>query len=122
MLLRPLVLALPLVAAVSVPPHSPMLDFWPRDAWTLSEVGNGTIAAANSITPVGLAFAFVGSTFTVDAEWYAPHADVNVTVDGAALPVDLAMPLEGTLEAGGHTVNVSVVGAVRVAGVTWNGP
>ncbi len=123
-MILPLVIALPLVAAVTVPAHSPMLDFWPPTAWSLASTGSGnrSVASANSSTPVGVAFAFVGSNFTVEAMWYAQQADVNVTVDGEALPIDLAMPLDGALAPGAHAVNVSVVGAVRVMGVAWDGP
>ncbi|BEI84943.1 hypothetical protein CcaverHIS002_0503440 [Cutaneotrichosporon cavernicola] len=100
-----------------------MLEFWPRGAWTLSESGNSTVATANSSTPVGMAFTFVGSAFTVDALWDVVSS-ANVTVDGVAMPVpvNLSSPMEGKLVAGLHSVNVSVVGGVRMAGVTLDGP
>ncbi|BEJ15688.1 hypothetical protein CspHIS471_0502930 [Cutaneotrichosporon sp. HIS471] len=72
-----------------------------------------------------MAFTFVGSAFTVDASWDIASS-VNVTVDGVTMPVpipvNLSSPLEGKLVAGVHSVNVSVVGGVRMAGVTLDGP
>ncbi|GMK55684.1 hypothetical protein CspeluHIS016_0207400 [Cutaneotrichosporon spelunceum] len=98
-----------------------MLDFWPRGAWMLSESENGTIATANSSTPVELAFTFIGSTFTIDAMWDTA-SDFNVTADGAVPPLNLTRPMEGKLAAGVHSLNVTALGGVRVAGVTWDGP
>lgn len=125
---------------VSVPAHSPILNWWPNGVWNITRVEPdlapdgtripATVASASSQYPMGLSFAFVGSRFMIDGSWFdstssssssSSSATVTLTVDGKPLPVDLTMPLSGTLEYGAHAVNVSLNGGnVTVGDVMWS--